>query len=210
MKMARVTVLWLLGTSVVTGLFAQKPVSHLQDLVGAKGRDGERQMEERGYTWVHTEKSEDSAYSYWRDNRDGRCVSIETKDGRYAEIVYMPELACQRGESSETEEEYDRQDEFETVCGVALEGKIHRQRCRVIDYYRGEKKWRTDLRFPDQMMRLRWQNEKMVTVRVEGVETRRAEYRSAEGDTNFFLDDKTYFYTFDKEKAKLELADLDK
>ena len=54
---------------------AQEPVPGLQDLIGARGGDGEYQMERRGYTFVRTEKSGDSAYSYWREYENGQCVT---------------------------------------------------------------------------------------------------------------------------------------
>ena len=93
---------------------------------------------------------------------------------------------------------------------MAHEGKIDSYLCKAVDFYRGEQRWRTDLHFPDQVMRLRWQNERSVMVQVEGLEKRRAEYRIAEGDTNFFLDEKTYFFTSDRDKAKLDVANFKK
>lgn len=72
----------------------QGPVSSLEDLIGARGRSAEEQMEQRGYTWVHTDKSGGSAYSYWREQRSGQCVSVRTTEGRYASIVYTPDFDC--------------------------------------------------------------------------------------------------------------------
>ena len=203
MATARTALLWTLMVSVVGGLFAQELVDHLQDLIGARGRSGETQLQERGYTWVRTEKSENVSYGFWQDTRSERCVRVGTSEGRYSSIVYTSDVDCQSSEEGD-----ERQDEFQTVCGVAFEGKIHRHLCKAVDFYRGDKKWRTELYFPDQVMRLRWQNDRTVAVHVEGLETRRAEYRTAEGDTNFFLEDKTYFYTSDKEAAALEVANF--
>ena len=62
--------------------------------------------------------------------------------------------------------------------------------------------------YPDQVIRLRWQSANKVAVHVEGMETRHAEYKQAGDDINWFLDDKTYFYTPDKELAKKKLAEL--
>ena len=72
----------------------QGSVSSLEDLIGARGRSGEEQMEQRGYTWVRTDKSGGSAYSYWREQRSGQCVSVRTTEGRYASIVYTPDFDC--------------------------------------------------------------------------------------------------------------------
>ncbi|OEU50250.1 MAG: hypothetical protein BA866_10530 [Desulfobulbaceae bacterium S5133MH15] len=70
-------------------------VSSLKDLVGARGRDGEDQMVNRGYTWARTDKSGGSAYSYWREKGSGNCVSVRTSEGRYKSIVYTPGSDCQ-------------------------------------------------------------------------------------------------------------------
>lgn len=213
MKSIRVVILWLLAVAVVGGAFAQRPVPELQDLVGARARDGEREMEERGYKWVHTEKLEDSAEGFWRDNRDGRCIFVTTREGRYEAIVYTPNLACERGESdsaSESEESSAGHDEFATVCGVAFEGKIHPYKCKAVDIYKGSKKAKTEVHFPDQVVTLRWRGPNKVAVEVEGLETREAKWNVAGDDINWYLDDKTYFYCPDKKLAKKKLDELKK
>ena len=207
MRTTRVALTWIFTVLVVSTLFAQERVPNLQDLVGARGGDGERLMGERGYTWVRTDKSDDAAYGYWRDNRSGRCVSVRTSEGRYASIVYTPKADCQGGHGGSAGSG-ERRDEFPTVCGVAVGGKIHANRCKVVDIYEGDKKTKTEVHFPDQVIHLRWQGGKKVAVHVEGLETRHAEYRRAGDDINWFLDDKTYFYTPDKELAKKKLAEL--
>ena len=207
MRTGRVAGMLIVGMLAVTGLFAQEPVPHLQDLVGVKGSSGERSLEERGYTWVRTDKSDGDAYSYWRSNQHGRCVSVRTSQGRYESIIYTPRIDCEDDQSGSVETS-ERRDEFATVCGVAFGGKIHPYRCKVVDIYKGDKKFKTEVHFPDQVMRLRWQNDKKVAVHIEGLETQSVEFRAAEGDINYFMDDKTYFYTADKEKAKLDVANL--
>ena len=77
---------------------AQEPVRNLQDLIGARGGDGEYQMQQRGYTFVRTDKSGGSAYSYWRESRSNRCVTVRTADGRYQSIVYAPASDCGGGQ----------------------------------------------------------------------------------------------------------------
>ncbi len=79
---------------------AQQPVRNLQDLIGARGGDGEYQMQQRGYTHVRTSKEGGSSYTYWREYRSNRCVSVRTADGRYQSIVYVPDFDCQEGQSS--------------------------------------------------------------------------------------------------------------
>ena len=205
--MTRVVFASMMMVLLVSALFAQQPVPHLQDLVGARGGDGERLMGERGYTWVRTDKSGGDAYSYWRDNRSGRCVSGRRSQGRYAAVVDSPDSDC-RGVRGGSAGGSERRDEFPTVCGVAFEGKVHPYRCKAVDIYEGGKKIKTEVHFPDQVIRLRWQSAKKVAVHVEGLETRHADYVQAGDDINWFLDDKTYFYTPDKELAKKKLAEL--
>lgn len=91
-----------IGTSAVLSIglvipcmvSAQDRVPNLQDLIGARGGDGEYQMKQRGYTYVRTDKSGGSAYSYWREYRSNRCVTVRTSDGRYQSIVYAPDMDC--------------------------------------------------------------------------------------------------------------------
>jgi hypothetical protein len=78
---------------------AQEPVRNLQDLIGARGGDGEYQMKQRGYSYVRTDKSGGSSYTYWREYRSNRCVTVRTADGRYQSIVYAPDYDCQGGQS---------------------------------------------------------------------------------------------------------------
>jgi hypothetical protein len=59
----------------------------LRDLVGAKGRDGESELERRGYTHIDTAKSSSAAYSYWWSNAGQSCVRVTTRDGRYDAIA---------------------------------------------------------------------------------------------------------------------------
>ena len=67
----------------------------VQDLVGARGRDGEGRLEERGFVWVKTVKSGGSSYTYWKHNQSGQCISVRTLDGRYASLVKTPPYDCE-------------------------------------------------------------------------------------------------------------------
>ena len=69
---------------------------YVQDLVGARGRDGEGRLEERGFVWVRTKKSDDSSYTYWKHRQSGQCLSVRTKDGRYASLVKSPPFDCEK------------------------------------------------------------------------------------------------------------------
>ena len=82
--------------------YAQDAVPSLEDLVGARASGGERVLQQRGYNWIRTEKSSDSAYSYWQESENGQCVVVRTANGRYASIVYAPAFDCrQQGGSNE-------------------------------------------------------------------------------------------------------------
>ncbi len=69
---------------------------YVQDLLGARGRDGEDRLTERGFVWVKTEKSDSSSYTYWRHNQSGQCISVRTTDGRYASLVKTPSYDCEK------------------------------------------------------------------------------------------------------------------
>lgn len=66
----------------------------LKDLVGAKGRDGEATLEQRGYTFIDVGKSSNAAYSYWWNNNSKSCVRVTTRDGNYAAIVNVDASDC--------------------------------------------------------------------------------------------------------------------
>ena len=89
----------LASVLVAGSAVAQQPVRNLQDLVGARGGDGEYEMRQRGYTSVRTEKAGDSSYTYWRESRSYRCVTVRTTDGRYQSIVYVPDSDCGGGQA---------------------------------------------------------------------------------------------------------------
>jgi len=192
-----------------TALYAQHPVPYLQDLIGASGRDGEAQMQHRGYTHVRTEKSDDSAYSFWKDNRSGHCVQVRTTDGRYDSIVYSPAADCVEGSGGE-EDTAEREERFETLCGSAVDGKITRYRCEAIDQFLADGKKITTLKFPDMEMKLRWHNERNVGVEREGMNTVQAKYNTSNGSHEIFVDGMTYFYVFDLEEAERRLQKFNK
>lgn len=84
---------------------AQQEVESLSDFVGARAGQAENALKDRGYTWIKTDKSDDSAYSYWTEDSTGKCVTIRTSEGRYQSIVYAPDFDCQTKDSAETKSE---------------------------------------------------------------------------------------------------------
>ncbi len=190
-------------------VYAQDPVPSLQDLIGAKARDGEYQMKDREYIFIRTEKSGDSVYSYWQGAENGQCVIVRTTEGRYASIVNAPYSDCKGGGSaSHGDEAYDRKDEFQTVCGVIVNGQTYRYKCKAVDFYRGSDKFKTALHYPDQNIRLVWKDGRNVVLHFEGMTPQHATYSRSEGETDFYFEDKTYFYISDKRMAEMEVRDL--
>mgnify|MGYP001826248031 CR=1 FL=1 len=57
-------------------------------------------LQERGYNWIRTEKSDDSSYTYWQESENGQCVVVRTTDGRYASIAYAPAFDCRQQDTS--------------------------------------------------------------------------------------------------------------
>jgi hypothetical protein len=209
--MTSIKTIAVLAVAVVAAgsLYAQDPVKHLQDLKGALGRDGESQMQQRGYTHVRTEKNDVSAFSFWTDNRYGYCIQVTTTDGRYASIVYSPAADCDESDD-DGQATAEREETFDTLCGSAVDGKITRYRCEAIDHFSADGKKVTTLKFPDMEMKLRWHNEKTVGVEREGMNTVQAKYNTSNGSHEIFVDGMTYFYVFDLEEAQRRLQKFNK
>jgi hypothetical protein len=92
---------------------AQTP-SSLNDLVGARAGQAEGELNRRGYQ--ATNRSEvvgDGRMTYWRRGDD--CVSILTRDGRYASINQAGRSECGSGGS-------DRSNATAIAAGVAIVG----------------------------------------------------------------------------------------
>jgi uncharacterized protein YneR len=60
------------------------------------------------------------------------------------------------------------------------------------------------LRYPDQTIQLTWRPGNHVGLQFEGMVPQEARYATAEGETNFVFEDKTYFYYSDKGLAQME------
>ena len=208
MRSLKIMIMCGIAVMAAGGAVAQEPATGLQDLIGAKGRDGEYQLQQRGYTFIRTEKSADSAYSYWQEQENGQCITVRTTDGRYASIVYAPPLDCQSGggnQGHQRDEGYDRKDEFETVSGVIVDGQNYSYKCKIADFYRDGQKFRSVLHFPDQTIHMRWKGSRDVELHFEGMTPQQATYSTSEGETDFFFEDKTYFYTSDQNRARMDV-----
>jgi hypothetical protein len=87
----------VVGLAAAATLFAQYPVGDLNDLIGVRGRHGDTQIRERGYTLVRTVENGANEFSYWREGRSGRCVSVRSAKNRYAAFSYVPDAECDGG-----------------------------------------------------------------------------------------------------------------
>jgi hypothetical protein len=183
-------------------------VPALQDLVGARAGSGESALRSRGYTWIRSEQSGGDSYAYWRENENGQCVVVRTSNGRYASIAYGMDTSCQQGSASVGGSTAERQDPFDTVCGVMTGGKDYSYRCGVTDFYSGGRKARTELRFPDQTIQLTWQSGNRVGLQFEGMVPKEARYSTSEGETNWVFEGKTYYYFSDKGRARSEFQNF--
>jgi hypothetical protein len=70
-------------------------VQTLSDLVGAKAGQAESTLIQRGYQFVKRESaSGDSVYSYWRETKTNQCITVQTRQGRYASFAYALPESC--------------------------------------------------------------------------------------------------------------------
>jgi hypothetical protein len=176
----------------------------LADLVGARASSGEAELNRRGYTWRSTEKQGSDSYSYWRQNASGQCIVVRTVDGRYASIASAMDTSCNKGGASTGGGSAERQDPFDTVCGVMTNGQDYKYRCGATDFYSGSQKVRTELRYPDQTIQLTWRPGNRVGLQFEGMKPTEARYSTSEGETNWVYEGKTYYYFSDKGRAQSE------
>jgi hypothetical protein len=194
--------------------FAQDPVKNLQDLVGARGRDGESQLEQRGYSFVRGEKAGDSSFTYWRETHSQRCVTVRTTDGRYQALVYAPASDCAGAGTASASNDAGSEDKatpdrFDTVCGVMVADKDYRYRCKAVDFHKDGRRVRTVLHYPDQKIKLVWRSGNTMDLHFEGMNPQNnVRYASSEGETNFQFEGKTYYYISDKDSARMEVQNF--
>jgi hypothetical protein len=86
----------------------------LRDVVGARGRDGEPTLEQRGYTHIDTSKSSNAAYSYWWHNGQKACVRVTTREGKFEEIINTDASDC-----GQTRKETGMSDGAKVAIGAA-------------------------------------------------------------------------------------------
>ncbi len=212
LRMAMVTAVVLMFAATVH-LSAQQPVRSLEDLVGARGSSAESAFAERGLDYVGGEKSDDSSYTYWRESKTGKCVTVRVADGRVQSIVYAPDADCDRVGSGTGEDAgagSDDESSFDTVCGVIVDGKTHRYRCQIRNEgCEGQGFCRTILTLPDNKLRIDWHKGDQMEVTFEGMNPQKTTATVEDGQTRFDIGDQTYFVYRARERAKREVAKLD-
>ena len=72
----------------------------VEDLVGARAAGGETQLLSRGYVSRQSNIVRDQRFTFWWNERTGRCISVSTVDGRYAAIRGVPPANCSDGPPS--------------------------------------------------------------------------------------------------------------
>jgi hypothetical protein len=85
---------------LIINVNAQDVVPELQDLIGVRARDGEFQLEQRGYQFQKASQSDIDSYTYWSQSNTGECIVVRTNDGRYASIVSTPQFDCKSDANS--------------------------------------------------------------------------------------------------------------
>jgi len=142
-------------------------------------------------------------------DQDGRPAHRETGAGDQhiyrlsKESIYVTFDQGVSGQGSQ-----ERKDAFETICGVIVNGKNYRYRCKVEDFYTGSRKTKTMLYFPDQTIGLIWKSGNSVELNFEGMVPKNARYSTSEGETNFRFENKTYFYISNKAAARREVENF--
>ena len=211
--MKRTIAIPLALTAALTGaasLFAQAEVPALRDVVGARGRDGEGQLQSRGYQLAGGGKAGDSSFTYWKEPRSNRCVAVRTTDGRYASITYTADADCQGGgAATQAPAAAPAGGSFQTVCGVETGGKTYRYRCNLRDEgCQGGGACRTTVTMPDNEYTIAWHKNDEIEVVFSGLNPMRSKTSFRDGQTRFDLEGKTYFLYRSPDRARKELANF--
>ena len=102
----------------VTPALAEK-AAQLVDINGSLGRDAESQLQRRGFAHIDTHKQDNGyVYSYWWDQADDDCVSVEVYDGRVMTISDASDQDCGKHKGGDTAAAVG------AVAGVAILGAL--------------------------------------------------------------------------------------
>lgn len=94
--MRRYFALLLVTAALPAPAFAQS-APDVADLAGARAASGETQLLARGYVSRHSTTVGEQRYTFWWNQRLGRCLSVSTVDGRYGALIAVPAENCDNG-----------------------------------------------------------------------------------------------------------------
>ena len=207
---------WVAGAYLQEGTCdspAVDPATSLSGLVGVRGRDGEVELQRLSYSYQGGHKTESSSLTFYEEPKTGRCLQVVTREERYESLGYVQDSECRSagtatvaatGETSLCGQ--PGSESFRTVCGVIVGSRAYRYLCEVTDVKGDGGAKRTALRFPDNELLLAWGEGKLVQVQFQGLATATpATYSVSEGETDVFLEGKTYFYYSDPGLAAMEV-----
>lgn len=95
----------------------------LEDLVGARGGQAEGELQRRGYGFIRGEKSEDRSYTYWWNEDRRQCVTITTREGRYASIQPTLPPDCRKAGTARPNPEYGQRPPMRDGGGAVVDGR---------------------------------------------------------------------------------------
>jgi hypothetical protein len=197
----------LAGLLAMTTTASASTPAHLENLVGVRAAGGETQMLDRGYEIVRSDPSGSDRKMYWRQRGSGECVLVRVSNGRYASVDATAKSECSESAGSSLPGG-SPEGGFETVCGVMVDERSYRYKCVVSGARPGKQGGKTVLRYPDQTVRLEWRKGDSVRVTLEGMYPETTKFSKSEGETRFRLNDRTYFYVSDRERARMEVRDF--
>lgn len=178
--------------------------AELKSLIGARGSSGEQGLAQAGYEFRNASKTDAGSITHWR-GKSGTCVAVTTTEGRYASITSVDAGKCADDGSAVTPS--GKAGATRTVCGVIVGGTTNRYLCEVEENRQGT----TVLRFPDTTLKLTWNvGSTSVQVEQEGTAPVTVKYADAEGETNFRLDQRTFFYISNPGLAEVEVKNFRK
>ena len=97
----KLLILLVLLISVTTTSFGQDKAQGLQDLIGARGSSAERELENKGFYHIKTEKtSGNNIYSYWWSNSQKKCVFYNLNDGKVFSVRNTLPSDCNKSTST--------------------------------------------------------------------------------------------------------------
>ncbi len=178
--------------------------AELQSLIGVRGGAGESGLQSAGYTFRNASQTDSSSVTHWR-GKDAGCVEVTTKDGSYASIKTVAAAKCADDGSAAASSV--KPGVARTVCGVIVDGKTSRYICEVEENRQGT----TVLRLPDTTLNLKWDlGSNSVSVAQDGMDPQVVKYSDSEGETNFRLDKRTFFYISNPGLAEMEVKNFKK